>query len=130
MQLDHPHVVLARALWAAVADGDAESVRLHLAEDVVWRSVGTHPRAGEYRGQDGVLDYLASAGETVDQLESSLCGIYLGQDGAIIWYHVDARREKKHLSMDFVLRLRIHELRVTEALIVPVDQRRNDAFWK
>ena len=130
MHVDHPHVALARTLWTAVADGDAESVRLLLARDVVWRSIGSHPRAGEYRGHDGVLDYLASAGETVDGLESSLHGIYLGDDGAIIWYHVDARRGRKRLSMDFVLRLRIRESRVTEALVVPVDQRRNDAFWR
>ncbi len=130
MHLDHPHVALARALWTAVADGDAAMIRLLVAEDVVWRSVGTHPRAGEYRGPRGVLDYLASAGESVDRLQSTLDAVYLGEDGAIVWYHVDARRGRKKLALDFVLRLRIRDARVIDALVVPVDQRKNDAFWK
>jgi len=130
MLVDHPHVALARTLWTAVADSDAETIRLLLAEDVVWRSVGHHPRAGEYRGHAGVLDYLASAGESVDRLQSSLVSVYLGEDGAIIWYHVDARRGRKTLAMDFALRLQIRDSRITEALVLPVDQRKNDAFWK
>jgi len=130
MQVDDPHVALARTLWTAVADSDVETIRLLLADDIVWRSAGNHPRAGEYRGHDGVIDYLASAGESVDRLQSSLDRIYRGDDGAIVWYHVDARRGWKTLSMDFVLRLRIRDSRVTEAIVVPVDQRKNDAFWK
>jgi len=130
MLLDHPHVALARTLWTAVADGDAAVIRLLVSDDVVWRSVGNNPRAGEYRGPAGVLDYLASAGESVDRLQSTLEAIYVGEDGAIVWYHVDARRGRKSLSTDFVLRLRVRESRVIEALVVPVDQRKNDAFWK
>jgi ketosteroid isomerase-like protein len=129
-QVDHPHVTLARALWTAVADSDAEAIRLLLAEDVLWRSVGQNPLAGDYRGPAGVLDYLASAGESVDRLQSSLLDVYLGNDGAILWYHVEAKRGRKTLSMDFALRIGVREARIAEALVVPVDQRKNDAFWK
>jgi ketosteroid isomerase-like protein len=128
--MDHPHIALARALWTAVADGDAAMIRLLVAEDVEWRSAGSHPRAGTYRGPRGVLEYLAGIGEAVDRLQSTLEAMYVGEDGATLWYQVDARRGRRKLSMQCVLRLRMRDNRVTEALIVPVDQHTNDAFWR
>jgi ketosteroid isomerase-like protein len=126
---DHPYLTLARTLWSAIADGDAEALGLLLAEDVAWRAVGLNPLAAVYRGPDQVLDYLARVGEMTDEFSSRLESIYINDEGAVVVHHVSARRGVRSLEMDFLTRLGVRNGVVVEALVVPVDQRANDEFW-
>jgi hypothetical protein len=121
--------VLARRLWSAVAEGDADSVRSLLASGVTWRSFGRNALSGEYHGPDGVLDYLARVGESSDDLVSTLDGIFAGDQGAVITYHVEARRGGKRLDIDVVLVLRIAGGKIVRGTVVPMDQYQNDRFW-
>ena len=129
MKQAHPHLELARSLWSAAAEGDAPAVRSVLNDAVVWRSTGLSRLSGEYRGPDGVLEYLVEVGEAVDELTSRIDDVFVSDDGAVIAYHVSARRGSKSLEMDYLLRLRIRGGRIVEGLVVPVDQRENDDFW-
>jgi len=129
MKPDHPHFTLARTLWSAIADGDAETLGLLFAEDVTWRGVGLNPLAGTYHGPDEVLDYLASVGELTDEFSSRLKSIYVNDEGAVVIYHVSAIRDGRSLEMDHLTRLDVRNGVVVEALTVPVDQRVNDEFW-
>ena len=83
------HERLARELWSAVADGDADSLRRLLAPEVVWRSIGLNPLSGEYRGPDDVVAYFADIGHRADELSSSLEQIWTGADGAIVGYEAE-----------------------------------------
>ena len=129
MKRDHPHLTLARTLWSAVADGDAEALGLLLAENVVWRAIGRNPLAGIYHGPDEVLDYLARIGEATDDFSSSLENIYTSDEGAVLVYHVSATRQGRSLETDFITRLTVRHAVVVETLQVPVDQLENDEFW-
>jgi ketosteroid isomerase-like protein len=129
MKPDHPHFTLARTLWSAIADGDAESLGLLLAEDVTWRAVGENSLSGTYHGPDEVLDYLARIGEVADEFSSRLENIYTGDEGAVVFYHVSATRGGRSLETDFITRLTVKDGVVVEALMVPIDQRANDEFW-
>ena len=129
MKHDHPHVTLARTLWSAVADGDAEALGLLLAEDVVWHAIGRNPLAGVYHGPDEVLDYLARIGEATNDFSSSLENIYVNDEGAVLIYRVSATRPGKTLESDFITRLTVRRGVVVETLQLPVDQRENDEFW-
>jgi len=120
---------LARELWTAVADGDADSLRRLLAPDVVWRSIGLNPLSGDYRGPDDVVGYFAEIGHRADELSSSLEHIWTGPDGAIIGYRVTASRAGETLEMDYLLRIRVRRGVITEATVIPLDQRVNDDFW-
>jgi ketosteroid isomerase-like protein len=120
---------VARRLWSAVADGDAEAVRGFFSADVVWHSVGRHPLAGDHRGPDGVLDFLASLGENSESLVSTLDEIFASDGGAVIAYHVLATRPGRTLETDYLLRLKIRAGRVWHAVSVPLDQVQSDAFW-
>jgi ketosteroid isomerase-like protein len=126
---EHPNLTLARALWSAIAEGDAEALALLLAEDVTWRMVGMNPLSGSYHGPDEVVDYLARVGETADEFASQLDSIFVNDDGAVIALHVSATRDGKSLEMDYLTRLRVQGGVVVETLMVPVDPRRNDEFW-
>jgi len=129
MKHDHPHFTLARTLWSAIADGDAEALGLLLAADVAWRAVGDNSLSGIYHGPDEVLDYLARIGEETDEFSSRLESIYTSDEGAVVFYHVSATRGGRSLETDFVTRLTVRDGEVVEALMVPVDQRENDEFW-
>jgi hypothetical protein len=53
----------ARAIFTKLQDGDGSSFFEHVANDVDWTVMGTHPLAGRYRGKTalraGTLDKLA-----------------------------------------------------------------------
>ncbi len=123
------NAALASRLWTAVAESDPDTLRKFLAPRAVWRAYGANPLSGEYRGADGVIEYLASVGDLVDRLRLSLHGIFANDDGAIIDLHVSAQRGERRLEVDFLLTLRIADGEVVEARTVAVDQLANDAFW-
>jgi len=119
---------VARRLWAAASQGDPDPV-LQFDPKIVWRTYGTGPNAGEFYGIDAVLQYLASAGEGVEDMRSDLIDVQASEQGAVILYRVTANRGPKRLDGRFSLWLSIDEGVVREVAAVPFDQAANDAFW-
>lgn len=126
---EHPNLTVAKELWSAAADGDAEGVTRLLDPDVVWTSAGRNPLSGVWRGPGGVLEYLARIGDSAAELVSTLDSIFVNDEGAVITYHATARRGAAMLEMDYLLVLRIRDGRVRTALMVAADQHVNDGFW-
>jgi ketosteroid isomerase-like protein len=125
----HPNAILAREIWSATAEGDAEALRRLLAEDIVWTSYGTNPMAGAIHGPEAVLSYLATVGEEADALCSTLKSLYVNDDGAVIFFHISAARGDRKLEVDVLLICQFEEGRAVSALMIPADQEANDAFW-
>ncbi len=128
--LEHSNRAVALRFWEALAEGDPDAVVALLSPDIVWRAHGDNPVAGEYRGPEKVLDYLARLGETVDELCSVLQDIFASERGAVIHYRVSARRGPKRLDNEFVMVLGIEAGRILDVTLVPADQRRSTAFWR
>ena len=70
---EHSNAKIARALWLATAQGDAEAVRTLFAEDVVWIVRSGGDLTGELKGREAAVMLMARAGETVDDLAFRLC---------------------------------------------------------
>ena len=126
---NHPNAGLARELWSATAEGDADALRRLFAEDIVWTTYGTNPLAGEIHGPEAILSYLATVGEEADDLCSTFKSLYVNDDGAVIFFHISAARGERKLEVDVLLICRFEEGRVLSALMIPADQEGNDAFW-
>lgn len=126
---NHPNAVLARDLWTATAEGNADALRELFAEDIAWRTYGTNPLAGEIKGPEAVLSYLATVGEEADELTSTLKSLYVNDDGAVILFHISASRGEKQLEVDYLMLFRLEDGRAVSAMMVPVDQEANDSFW-
>jgi len=126
---EHPNLTVAKELWSAAAEGDAEGVSRLLDPEVVWTSTGRNPLSGIWRGPGGVLEYLARIGDSAEQLLSTLDSVFVNDEGAVIAYHTTARRGPKMLEMDYLLVLRIRGGRVRTGLMVAADQHVNDEFW-
>jgi len=126
---DQSTLAIARGLWAATAEGDADAVARCLAEDIVWDVPGRNPISGRYQGPAQVLDYLAQIGEAADELVSTLKRVYVEGAGAVVLYHVRASRGVKRLDMNYLLQIETEKGRITLARTFPQDQDANDEFW-
>ena len=122
--------LVARRFWQATAAGDPETILSLFSPNVVWRTHGDNPMAGEHHGSEKVLSYMARLGETVDDLHSNLDDIFVSGRGAVIHYHVSARRGPKRLDNEYLMILSIEAERILEVTVVPTDHRRSDAFWR
>lgn len=126
----HPNALLARRLWEAFCDGDAGSFEELLSPDVVWRSSGRNPFSGETKGVDASLERIARGAESVEDLRSKLIDVFPNDRGAVLWIRTHAERGPVWLDVDNLLLLRIAEGRIYEVFAVPMDQQRNDEFWR
>ncbi len=127
---DHHNARIASRLWEAISRGDAEAFLAVTSPDVVWRIRGENPFAVETRGPAAVLEYLASAGEAVDDLRLQVLDIFASDRGAIIRYARDAHRGPRSIAGELYLRLRIEGDRVAEAELIAADAAGNNAFWR
>ncbi len=127
---EHSNRVVARRFWEATAAGDPETILALFSPDIVWRTHGDNPISGEYHSPEKVLGYMARLGETVDELRDELDDIFVSDRGAVIHYHVSARRGPKRLNNEYVMILGIEAGRILKVTVVPADQRRSNAFWR
>ena len=127
---EHPNRAVARRFWEAAAEGDAAAVVALLSPDIVWRTYGDHPLAGEHHGPEKVLSFLARLGETVDELRSEVRDIFTSERGAVIHFQVSARRGPKRLETETMLILTIEADRILEATVVTTNQRISNEFWR
>jgi ketosteroid isomerase-like protein len=122
------NVEVARRLWRAAAEGDPRPL-LEMASDVVWRTYGSGPYAGEFVGIDAVLDYLSVSGQGADDMRSELIDIFASEHGAAILYRSVFQRGSKTLDTQYFIWLRIESGVVREVAAVPWEQARAQAFW-
>jgi ketosteroid isomerase-like protein len=127
---EHPNAAVARGIWLATSEGDADALRRLLAPDIVWRILSMGALSGAAEGADGVIDLFARSGELVDALTSELIDIYSSADGAVVHYRLRAARDARHLDTEVLVVLRIRAGRASEALSVPVRQKESEAFWR
>ena len=122
------NAAIAQRIWSATASGDANSLCQFLAEDVVWKTYGNNPLAGEYKGRPAVIEYLARVGNSVDEFIAELKDIYVSETGAMVHYHVTAERGPKTVATDYLLMVKIADGKAIAFSAVPTDQHQNDEF--
>ncbi len=129
--MEHEPAAIARALWQATSQADAQTVRSMLSPDVTWRTQSNaDDNPDSLHGPDAILNLLASAGEGVDSLTSSLLNIFSNRDGAVLHYRTRAQRGLANIDTEVLLVLTICDGIVQDALSVPVDAREDAAFWR
>lgn len=127
--MDHPHAKLARTAWEAVAHGDRETLARMCSPAIVWHASGRGPRAGDYRGIDAVLEYLAAIGDAADRFDSHFEDVLVGDDLVAVLFRVAGRRHGRVLDTDFILIFRVEGGLLDEVWAVPRDQYAVDEFW-
>jgi ketosteroid isomerase-like protein len=122
---------LAHRAWEAVSNGDVASLQGLWDEHIVWHATarGT-PWAGDHRGRDVVLDFLARIGESVEIFDARLDDVLASDARVSLLIHVSALREDRKLEVDYQLLVRIHRGLVAEIWTSPLDPRALESFWQ
>jgi len=120
---------IARELWKGVSNSDVETLVQLSEPDIVWHASGRGPRAGDFRGRDAVLDYLARIGDDVERWDVELDDVLVGDVYAAMLLRVTGERPARSLSAGFVLIFRFTAGRVAEVWSVARDQFAVDEFW-
>jgi len=126
---DLSNAAIAREVWMAVANSEADKIRGMLAPDIVWRTHASGALTGEVRGPDRVIDLFARSGELVDDLASSLIDIYESERGAVLLYRVQASRGLTSIDTLIVLVMSVEGGLISEVFTVPVDPESAHHFW-
>lgn len=126
---EHPHFLIARRLWDALALGDVAALHELLSEKSTWKMCGASPLAGSYVGIDAILDFLARVGELTDELQSDLLDIFVGERGGVVRYGLQAKRGLHRLETEHLFMFHVAEGRIVEAVFAPIDQYGYDRFF-
>ena len=122
---------LAHRAWDAVSIGDVESLQTLWDEHIVWHATarGT-PWAGDHRGREVVLDFLARIGESVEIFDARLDDVLASDQRVALLIHVSARREDMKLEVDYQLLGRVQRGLIAEIWTTPLDPRALESFWQ
>jgi uncharacterized protein len=121
---------LHQKLDQALLEGDMDTARELLAEDLVFHVSGESRFSGEHRGRDAFFELFGTLNDLTGGTFSSEHRETLDNDGySIALSKVSATRDDKQLDGDVVDICRWQDGQVVEEWIVPFDQREADAFW-
>lgn len=125
----NPNAELARTMVAAFQRGDLATVAGHFADDAVWDLPGRSPVAGEYKGPDAIVGFLAKAFElSGGTLQLELIDIFGSDWGAVQVQHVRASHNGRVLECVETLAHEIVAGKIVRTYHRP-DQYAIDAFF-
>jgi uncharacterized protein len=125
----HPNEDLVREGYQAFIKADMQKVSGFFADDIVWHVGGRGPLAGDYRGKDEVLGFLAKTMEmTGGTFTLEVHDILANDDHAVALVVARAQREGKTLEDRQAHVLHIRDGKVTEYWGHPGDQYAIDEF--
>ena len=126
----HPSVELMRKVVDAFMRGDLETIRSHWADDIVYHVPGNNALAGDYKGKDGVLVYLAKlrnlAGGTLRI--SEVHDVLANDEHGVLLHRITASRKGKQFTGDQT-NIYLRGGKMQEAWAHPTDQRAVDEFF-
>jgi ketosteroid isomerase-like protein len=125
---DVDHVV---TLYRALADGDVAGAAATLDDDVVLHVPGTHPLAGDHRGPDAVLGFVAATRARTDDAEQiEVLDVLAGERYVAVAARVHATRAgRAPLDNRTVHVLRLDAGRVAEIWLHNFDDLTVSEFW-
>ena len=126
----HPNEDLMRKGYEAFGTGDMDTIRELFADDIVWHVGGRSHLAGNYKGKDEVLGFLAKTMElSGGTFRLEVHDILAGDEHAAGLTTVTAEREGKKLNSNGVQVVHIRNGKLSESWLHPEDQYANDEFW-
>ncbi len=133
--LDGDPVSVVRRFHAAQARayelGDLDPVAEVLCDDVVWHVPGASSIAGEHRGREAVLAYLARRRALTNATFRVIVHGMALIDGRVVQLAGGhAVRDGRALTWETVGVFSVRERRIAECRLVPFDQRAFDEIWR
>lgn len=126
----HPNEDLVRKGYAAFGSGDMDTIRELFADDILWHVGGRSPLAGDYKGKEEVLGFLAKTMEmTGGTFKLDVHDVLANDEHGIALTTATAEREGKRLNNRSVQVVHIQDGKLTESWLHAEDQYAADEFW-
>jgi len=128
--VEHPNAELWRKAQEAFSRGDMDTVRSTWADDIVYHVAGSSALAGDHRGKDGVLSYLAKAAElTAGTLRiAEVHDLLANDDHVVALVRLTAKRQGKQFTWNQANVYHVRNGKMTEAWALPPDPWALDEF--
>lgn len=129
---EHPNAILARRLFEAFDRRDIGAINEAIAEDAVWPFPGERGAlAGEHRGREAILRFLASVGVlTTGTFQVELLDITASDDRAVaLFTGSGARPDGRTLHNPTALVITIQGGRIAELREFVWDLPHVESFW-
>ncbi|MFP5320553.1 MAG: nuclear transport factor 2 family protein [Acidimicrobiia bacterium] len=122
---------MVEGAYAGLAAGDASALAAALTDDVALHVPGTHPLAGEHRGVDGVLAFVAGTSAAADGGERiELVDVLAGRDHVAALCRITATRPgRPPLDNRTVHLLGLRDGRIAEIWLHNFDDLSVNEFW-
>jgi uncharacterized protein len=121
---------LVRRAYHEFESGDLDLLNVVWAHDVVWHEPGRSPLAGDYKGPEAVLDFLARLKARSDGTFSVEILDVLSEPGrAVVFQRETAARNGKELNVIAAVDFEIHQNRITEVTVYHAEMYLFDEFW-
>jgi uncharacterized protein len=119
MNEEHPNAATYRKTADALRRRDFPAITAMLDEDVVWHVPGKHARAGDIRGRDAVLSWLADLIETGFWLREH--DVFANDEHVCALSYMGARRPSGNAETRVVSIFHFRNGRQTERWFCPED---------
>lgn len=128
---EHPNVAAVRSLFAAFRTADLAAITAEIPENLVWHFPGSRGRiAGEHRGRDAVLAFLANVVALTDgTFELDLIDVVGGDRHVVALFRGHGERNGKVLDNPTCLRIRFDAGRPAEIHEFVWNLPEVDDFW-
>jgi len=127
---EHPNTQRAREAYEAFGRGDLAPLVEIFADDIVLHTFGSSPLAGDYKGKDAIIAFLAKLFEMTDgTFTINVHAVTAHDDRAVALAHMTAKRGDRTLDLNSVHVFRLADGLITEMWSYEDDQDAADAFW-
>ncbi|MBV7697662.1 nuclear transport factor 2 family protein [Streptomyces sp. TRM70350] len=128
---EHPHATVVRKGYEAFTRGDMDALRGLLTGDCTHHVPGSHPLAGDFKGQDAIIDmYRRLFEETNGTIQVDLRTVLVdGRGHAVSVHRFQADRNGKHLDETGALVFRIVGDKMSDIDECIEDIEASNDFW-
>ena len=130
MTTENAYEALVRKAYEDFQAGDLGRLRLVMADEVIWHEPGRSPFAGDHKGPEAVMRFLAAlkvrSGGT---FKTEVLDVLSEPGRAVVFQRETATRGGKDLDVIAAVDFEIHQGKITEVTVYQADGYQFDEFW-
>lgn len=127
---EHTNAAYLRHLYEAFSAGDLDTIQSAVSDDFVLHSLGRNPVAGDYKGREGLLEFLGKSIEmTGGKFRVELERVLADDEFAVTFEHVEGSRGGRSLDVEDYSVWRFRDGQIVEMTLLTTNPYAHDEFW-
>ena len=130
MVVENAYESLIRRTYQDFESVDLDLLKVVMSEDVVWHEPGRSDLAGNYKGPEAVLGFLAKLkSESAGTFKIELLDVLSKPERVVVLQRDTATRKGRELNVIVAVEFEIHHEKITEVTVYQADTYLFDEFW-